>query len=258
MVRAGACACHRIAVSRTLPPIVLVHGAFEGGWCWRRVAALLRAAGAEVVTPTLTGCGDRAHLCSRDTSLALHVQDVVATIETEDLRELVLVGHSYGGTVVTAAADAVASRIGHLVYLDASAPRSGQASTGAFAEGTADALAQMSGEDWLLPPLPLDAVGVTAPSDIAWVEPRRRPHPVRTLHEPVQLAHGDAPPFPRSYVRHTRNEAMVTLFGVDPLAPFAARAQAEGWGYGEIAAGHDAMITHPRDVAETLLKLIQC
>lgn len=234
---------------------VLVHGAFEGGWIWRRVAERLRAAGHAVSTPTLSGCGARAHLLHRDITLETHVQDVVAEIEMEDLRDVVLVGHSYGGSVVTVAADRVSDRVRRLVYLDAAAPAHGQASTGAFAEGTADKLSEMGGgDDWLLSPLPVAAVGITAGDDVAWVEARRKPHPVRTLHEPVSLGRGDAPPpFPVSYVAHTANEAMVALFGVDPLAPFKAKAVELGWRTAEIDAGHDAMVTHPEAVARALI-----
>ncbi len=230
--------------------IVLVHGAFEGGWIWRRVATKLRARGHEVHTPTLTGCGDRHHLLTRETDLATHVADIVGTLTWERLEDVLLVGHSYGGTVVTAAADQAHTRVREVVHLDASAPRSGQNSTGAFAEGTASVLDDMSGDDWLLPPLPLEAVGIVEPDDVAWVEPLRRPHPMRTLHEPITLEHEDQ--VKRAYIRHTNSEVMVKLFGVDPLAPFAERAKSEGWPYAEIAAAHDAMVTHPEEVAEAL------
>lgn len=233
---------------------VLVHGAFEGGWCWQRSARILRQRGHEVWTPTLTGCGDRAHLLTKEISLEVHVADVCAMLEMEDLRDVVLVGHSYGGTVVTIAADRASDRIRRLVYLDASAPSHGQASTGAFAEGTEDKLAEMAaGSEWLLPPLPLDAVGITDPALGEWVDARRKGHPVRTLHEPVELARGEAEPtFPVSYVQHTGKDAMVALFGVDPLGPFVDKAKASGWRLQQIDAGHDAMLTHPEAVADVL------
>ncbi|MCA9648485.1 MAG: alpha/beta hydrolase [Myxococcales bacterium] len=233
---------------------VLVHGAFEGGWCWQRVARRLRAKGHEVHTPTLTGCGERAHLLSRDIGLETHVEDVCARLELEDLHDVILVGHSYGGAVVTVVGDRMADRIRRLVYLDAAAPGPGQASTGAFAEGTEDKLAEMAeGTDWTLPPLPLSTVGITDPDDVAWVEPRRFPHPLRTLEEPLHLERGDAPPpFPVSYVVHTDKQGMIELFGVDPLAPFVGKARQLGWRLTEIDAGHDAMITHPDRVAEVL------
>jgi len=236
---------------------VLVHGAFVGGWCWQRVARRLRAAGHDVLTPTLTGAGERFHQLSPEIGLATHVDDVVNVLVYEDLRDVVLVGHSYGGAVVTAAADRAADRVRTVVYQDAAAPQHGQSSTGAFADGTDTKLAELAagGEGWLLPPLPLDVVGVTAAADVAWVGTRRHAHPMRTLLEPLHLAHGGVPPWRRVYVQHTDKQAMIALFGVDPLAPFVARAQAEGWAGPTIAAGHDAMITHADDVARVLLQV---
>lgn len=205
-----------------------------------------------MLTPTLTGAGERFHLLSREVSLGTHVEDVVSSIEHEDLRDVVLVGHSYGGAVITAAAERLVPRLRRLVYFDAAAPKNGQASTGAFAEGTADKLTEMSDADWLLPPLPFEAVGVDDPADRAWMEARRHSHPMPTLHAPLALT-GAADAIPRSYIANTSKAALVALFGVDPLAPFVARAKEEGWRFRSIAAGHDAMVTHPREVADAFL-----
>ena len=232
---------------------VLVHGAFNGAWIWQRVARRLRAEGHEVLTPTLTGCGERFHLLSKEVSLSTHVEDVVNAVVHEDLKDVVLVGHSYGGAVITMAADRLADRLRRVVYLDAAAPQGGQASTGAFAEGTADRLTELSDADWLLPPLPLEVVGVSDAEDGAWMDARRHPHPMPTLHEPV-IVTGEAAAVPRSYIVHTKKEAMVSLFGVDPLSPFVARAKEQGWHMQEIAAGHDAMFTHPEQVARALIE----
>jgi pimeloyl-ACP methyl ester carboxylesterase len=231
---------------------VLVHGAFNGAWVWQRVARLLRAAGHEVLTPTLTGAGERFHLLTRDISLTIHVEDVVSAVIHEDLRDIVLVGHSYGGAVITMAADRLADRLRRVVYLDAAAPVAGQTSTGAFAEGTADRLADMSNADWLLPPLPLAAVGVRDADDGAWMDARRHPHPLHTLNEPI-VSDGASSGVSRSYIVHTDKEVMISLFGVNPLAPFVERARSEGWRMQEIRAGHDAMLTHPQLVAEALI-----
>ncbi len=108
------------------PPYVLVHGAWHGGWCWGKVAERLRAAGHRVFTPTLTGLGDRAHLIAPNVGLATHVEDVVATLEMEDLSDVVLVGHSFGGAVISGVADARADRIRRLVFLDSFLVQSGQ------------------------------------------------------------------------------------------------------------------------------------
>ncbi len=105
---------------------VLVHGGGHGGWCYQRVARILRASGHEVYAPTLTGLGERSHLLNSDVDLHRHIEDVVAVLHYEDLRDVILVGHSYGGMVITGVADRASDRIGRLVYLDAATPRNGQ------------------------------------------------------------------------------------------------------------------------------------
>lgn len=234
---------------------VLVHGAFTGGWYWSRVRPLLQAAGHEVWTPTLTGAGERAHLLSRAVTLQTHITDIVNVLRYEELRDVVLVGHSYGGMVITGVADRAPERLSRLVYLDAAFPRSGQNATGGFAEGTGDVLDQMaSGADdssWLLPPLPLAAYGVTDPADIAWIGDRRTPHPLPTLNEPLRLTRDD-PGVPRVYVRCARREGLVQVFGADPLQPMYDNAVAAGFALLSVDAGHDAMVIAPGQVAEAL------
>ncbi len=105
---------------------VLVHGGGHGGWCYQRVARLLRAPGHEVYTPTLTGLGEREHLLSPDIDLDTHITDVVKVMQFEDLHDVILVGHSYGGMVITGIADRATDRVGHIVYLDAANPENGQ------------------------------------------------------------------------------------------------------------------------------------
>lgn len=233
--------------------IVLVHGAFHGGWVWSRVAPRLRAAGHDVLAPTLTGCGDRVHLLTRDVGLATHVDDLVATLEHEDVRDAVLVGHSYGGTVATAAAARVPERVARLIYLDAQAPVDGQTATGAMGDATAAGLATLSDDSWQLPPLPLDVVGVVDPLDVAWVSPRRHPHPMRTLLEPVAIGAGALDRIGRAYVACTQHAALAALFGADPLAPFVARARREGWPLTEVDAPHDVMVTDPAAAVAAIL-----
>lgn len=231
---------------------VLVHGAFNGAWVWQRVARLLRAAGHEVLAPTMTGLGERFESLTPTVTLADHANDVVQAVVHADLRDVVLVGHSYGGAVITMAADRLADRVRRIVYLDAAAPAPGQSASGAFTEGTADKLSDMSGSDWRLPPLPLSALGVSDPADVAWMDARRHDHPLPVLSQPL-TSDGSADAIPRSYIVHTDKAAMISLFGVDPLATFVERAKREGWRMQAIAAGHDAMITHPREVADALI-----
>jgi pimeloyl-ACP methyl ester carboxylesterase len=232
---------------------VLVHGAFEGGWCFRDVARLLRVGGHDVHTPTLTGSGERFHLLTRDVTFDVHVQDVLGVLEHEGLSDVILVGHSYGGAVITQVADRVPERLRRVIYLDAVAPRSGESASGQ--DATADTLRAMAAsESWLLPPLPAEAIGLTAARDVAWASPRRHPHPARTLYEPLQLQEGAAARgLPRVYLACARHEGLVALFGVDPLQPALERARSEGWVIEELEAPHDAMITHPDVVASLLL-----
>jgi pimeloyl-ACP methyl ester carboxylesterase len=220
------------------------------------VRSLLRANGHDVFTPSLTGAGERSHLLSRDVTLALHVEDILRLLRYEDLRDVVLVGHSYGGMVITAVADQAPERLARLVYLDAAYPVNGQNAAGGFAEGTGDRLETLSStgpEDlsWLLPPLPLAAYGVTDPADIAWIGDRRVSHPLATLHEPIALR--GAVSLPRTYIRCTRRQGLIDLFGADPLLPMYERAVADGLTIVDIDAGHDAMVTAPREVADALI-----
>jgi pimeloyl-ACP methyl ester carboxylesterase len=232
---------------------VLIHGAFHGGWVWTRVADRLRAAGHRVLTPTLTGCGDRFHLLTREIGLETHVQDLEQTLEHEDVRDAILVGHSYGGTVMTVAAGRCPQRVGRMIYFDAQAPVDGQTASGALAEGTSGKLQELSSaQDWLLPPLPLDAVGVQDAVDVAWVSARRHPHPMRTLFERVVVPPGGLGTIPTTYIECSRHEGLVALFGVDPLLPFVERARRDGWRMMRVDAGHDAMVTAP-DASATLL-----
>ena len=151
---------------------VLVHGGGHGGWCYQRVARLLRAAGHEVHAPTLTGLGERSHLLSAAVDLDLHIDDVVAVLHFEDLRDVILVGHSYGGMVITGVADRAADRIGRIVYLDAATPVNGQSFVdvaGPIIEAVRPMGEVVDGVELVLLPAP-DAgllYGVTDPADLA-------------------------------------------------------------------------------------------
>jgi pimeloyl-ACP methyl ester carboxylesterase len=232
---------------------VLVHGAFTGGWYWSRVRPHLEAAGHRVFTPTLTGSGERVHLQARTVTLATHVEDVCNALRFEDLRDVVLVGHSYGGMVITGVADRAPERLARVVYFDAAYPAPGQNATGGFADGTAAALDDLAAAASMLPPLPLAAYGVTDPGDVAWVGDRRVPHAMATLQEALRPTRATPPALPRVYVRCLRREGLVALFGVDPLQPMFDRAVADGLPVVTVDAGHDAMVAAPRATAEALV-----
>jgi pimeloyl-ACP methyl ester carboxylesterase len=232
---------------------VLVHGGGHGGWCYQRLARILRAAGHEVYAPTLTGVGDRAHLVSPDVDLDLHIQDVVALLTYEDLREVVLVGHSYGGMVVTGVADRAAERIGALVYLDAANPANGQSLVDVSGQmmSAARALGRLvDGVELVLFPDTeiVKLYGVTDPADVAWMADRLTPHPWRCFEQPLVLEHEDTLwAIPQFHIVCTS-----TLLTRDPKLMERARAEGRLW---SIDTGHDLMITEPKAVADALTEV---
>ena len=229
---------------------VLVHGGGHGGWCYQRVARILRARGHEVHAPTLTGLGERSHLLDATVDLHRHVEDVVAVLHYEDLRDVILVGHSYGGMVVTGAADRAAGRVGKLVYLDAATPVNGQ-SLFDVAGPVIGAVRPMGetrdGMELVLLPAP-DAgllYGVTDPDDLAWMAQRLTPHPWKCFEQPLELTDEEALwAIPRYHIVCTS-----TLATRDPEQMAAARAEGRLW---DIDTGHDLMLTEPERTAEAL------
>jgi pimeloyl-ACP methyl ester carboxylesterase len=232
---------------------VLVHGGGHGGWCYQRVARLLRAEGHDAFTPTLTGLGERAHLLDERVDLERHVTDVAAVLRFEDLRDVILVGHSYGGMVITGAADKEPERVGRLVYLDAATPVNGQ-SLEDVAGPVINAVRPMGqvvdGIELVLWP-GLDAgllYGVTDPADLAWMAERLTPHPWKCFDQRLALANEDAlwaiPQF------HIVCTSTLPTRDRDQMA----RAKAEGrlW---DIDTGHDLMITEPEKTADALLQV---
>lgn len=231
---------------------VLVHGAWHGGWCWRRVTARLRQAGHEVFTPTLTGLGERSHLLSPDIGLDTHARDVAAVLEYEELTDVVLVGHSYAGTVISAVAEVAGSRLAHLVYVDGFVVDDGQAVFDVMPPDVRDqfrSLAGAEGDGWRIPAFPglLDIWRIDDPADREWVGSRITPFPLRCFEQPANLPTDAAGRLARTYVASTGYPAAHTVF-----APFADRARREGWGYDELPTGHDAMVTLPDALADVL------
>ena len=228
---------------------VLVHGGWHGGWCWRRVAPLLKAAGHEVHTPTLTGLGERAHLAGPDTGLATHVEDVVARLEMEYLRDVVLVGHSSGGAVITGVAQRAAERLAALVYLDAFVPRPGESVLDLLRPERRDHfLAAVDGNDRIALDwdAAMDGWAVRAPADRAWLRSRLRPHPLGALADPLPPTL--LPDLPRHYVHCTDKP------GGDSFTRFATAAQqGQAWRLDVLDTGHDAMVTAPQQLTAVLM-----
>jgi pimeloyl-ACP methyl ester carboxylesterase len=215
---------------------VVVHGGFGGGWEWRLVEERLRTRGHDVTRPTLTGLGERSHLAV-DVDLGTHVEDVVQHLLFEGLDDVVLVGQSYGGMVVTGVADRVPERIGALVYVDAFVPRDGEslfdlvpAEMAAFFRGSA--------VDGRVPPPSGAPAGYPA-----WYVARSRPHPLACFEQPIALARG-AHSIPTTYIKCVASDI--------PLDTSVERARETGWTMREIATHHDAQIADPDGLAGLL------
>ena len=216
---------------------VLVHGAGAGGWCWDPIVPLLEARGHRVFAPSLSGLDDPA------TGLDRHGADVVRVLEENDLRGVVLVGHSYGGMPITVAAERAPERLARLVYLDAFAPRDGQS---AF-DTRLDLAEALRGwvEGGLLPPIPPEYAGVETEEQAQLLRDRLVTTPMRCLEEKVALRSEAAARLPRSYVLCTRSG-----FGET-----AERVRADGWDYHELDTEHMAMLTAPAATADLLARI---
>ena len=233
-----------------MPTFVLVPGAWLGGWCWQSVASDLRAAGHTVIPATLTGLGERAHLMSRNIDLETHVTDVVNLFEYRDLRDVMLVGHSYGGTVVTAAAERISNRLRRLVYLDASVPRDGESNDDVIGATMAEQLrasAMSEGDGWKVPPAPYVIGRLSEHPLCSWIAERLKPHPLRPFGERVHLYSPEAAALPRAFIQTTQSDLYRGLI---------ARARDAGWHCREISGGHYAMFTEPKAVASALNELL--
>jgi pimeloyl-ACP methyl ester carboxylesterase len=226
---------------------VCVHGAWGGGWELKDVATFLRRAGHDVYTPTLTGMGERSHLARPDVDLDTCIQDVVNVLEYEDLDQVILSGHSYGGMVVTGVADRIPQRVRYLVYVDAPVPEDGQSLFSAIPrlQQRCEESARRDGDGWRVPP---DPAIVEDSRVLDWAKGRYTAQPIETMRQPIRLTNPAQESIRRTFIYCTDKEPN------DIIAPFAERARAsEGWAYYEIAAFHDPQITHPRQLADVFL-----
>lgn len=231
---------------------VLVHGAWHGGWAWSKTAPLLRQAGHTASAPTLSGLGERAHVGAGTSGLHVHVQDIVAHLEMEDLRDVVLVGHSYAGCVVSGVLGARTGRVAHAVYVDALVPMQGQ-SLASFVPAPVKAQYEaLAAKSEVVPPRPPEAWGamwgITDPAMVEWAKPRIKPQAARSFTETVQ---GDpmAESVRRSYLKCTGNP--------NPLFKTIAAGirQDTRYRYAEVDGHHDVMLLDAPRFVQALLAL---
>lgn len=238
---------------------VLVHGAWHGGWCWRDTAAALRGAGHAVFAPTHTGVGERFHQSSENITLETHIRDVCGCIEWEELKDVILVGHSYGGMVITGVADRMSDRIKSLVYLDAFVPEHGDSLIDLIGRALPPELAAqnigyfrgaaLEGRSGKMQPIPAEKFKVSD-ANRAWVERRCVPQALATFETPLLLSGGLANIKQRHYI-------LADAWDPSPFRYFAKSKEGkEGWSSAKLQCGHDVMVDMPKELAAELQKLV--
>lgn len=241
------------------PTFVLVHGSWHGAWCWSRVLPLLREAGFAAHAVTLTGVGERAHLLSNEINLTTHINDVLGLIEAEELANIVLVGHSYGGRVITGVADELLNagkvNLQHLVYLDAVVPKSGESWSSTHSAEVIAARVQAAKDFGVLhgvdafPPPDASVFGLTG-DDAAWVNRRQTPQPLGVYLDGQTFDEAGLARLPRTFI-NCNNPALATI----EVSRQRVRSD-KSWQWVEMNCGHDAMVSHPQELTENLLKCV--
>jgi pimeloyl-ACP methyl ester carboxylesterase len=225
---------------------VVAHGAWSAGWAWKKMHPLMAARGHRLVTPTYTGLGERTHLASPDIDLDTHITDIVNVLEWEDLTDVHLVGHSYGGMVATGVADRARKRIAKLIYVDAFAPRDGESAFDIMPAATRAQRAGGADATGFIPPNPLPPD--SSPEDVAWSAPRRMPHPLKAFAQKIVLQEDFAGP--RHYIlcpKHSPDGR---------FRRFYDRAKAENWaGAYELDSSHNPHVTVPDELAALFDKI---
>jgi pimeloyl-ACP methyl ester carboxylesterase len=228
--------------------IVLAHGAWSAAWAWKKMRPLMAASGHQFYAPTYTGLGERAHLARPENDLETHIQDVVGVIKFEDLRDIVLIGHSYGGMVATGVADRARERVAQIIYLDAFVPEEGQALVDFLPQQDRQRMLDSvkAGDGWRVAPNPIPPD--TSDEDSAWIARLRMPQSVRSFEQPIRL-HAKVT-LPRAYVQCMR------YADKSPFGQFAARARAERWPCYELDASHSPNVTAPDALMEMLQRTL--
>jgi pimeloyl-ACP methyl ester carboxylesterase len=225
---------------------VVAHGAWSAGWVWKKMRPLMAARGHTLITPTYTGLGERSHLAHRDLNLESHIQDMLAVLEFEDLKDVILIGHSYGGMVATGVADRARGRIKHLVYLDAFAPEGGKAVHDYVPAERRERDRASAVNGWrVMPSIPPPD---TSPEDVAWMTPRRTPQPLGCFEQKFAYQNGPLT-LPRTYIYAKKPNPG------DYFRQFMDRARKEGWPVYEMDASHSPHVTAPEALMEILEKV---
>ena len=224
-----------------------IHGAWHGGWCWRRVADRLTAKGHKVFTPTMTGLGERSHLLDPKIGLATHITDIVNVIKWEGLTDIVLVGHSYGGFIITGVAEKAQGAIASMVFLDAFVPENGQSVGDTASQPTRDAIAKaVAAGDGAIKPVTAAVFRVNE-KDRPWVDAMCTPHPIASLTDKVATTGARERIAKKTYIR-AKGYPSVPFDGYQTRLTKAAE-----WRVHELPCGHDAMVDQPAELTDLLV-----
>jgi pimeloyl-ACP methyl ester carboxylesterase len=229
---------------------VLIHGAWHGAWCWKHVRKTLAAQGHEVFAPTLTGLADRVHTLNPSVSWSTHLTDILNLFQWEQLDDVVLVGHSYGGALIRMVADRIPQKIRSLVFVDAFVPDNGR-SLNSYATEFAEqfrTLARDHGDGWKIPPVPPEVFNVN-PADHALYHANVTPHPLASFEDPFEVAHPTISVAKIAYV-------YASDFPGSPFTDFRQTAVAKGWCVLDLKGGHDLMLDQPEALTQILLEAI--
>jgi pimeloyl-ACP methyl ester carboxylesterase len=231
--------------------IVLIHGGFWGGWSWQKLKPLLEKDGHAVYTPTLTGLGERQHLNHPLVTLDTHIRDIKNLIEYEDLRDVILVGHSYGGLVIPAVASLLPTRIRRLVYLDALIPDNGDSLLTLVEKETAEffvSQAKEKGFGWLIPPFPYTVDDFADKNEFEWCTSRLTPQSLASFEQKVTFSEATTNRIPSVFIHCTESYSIMLVM--------KAKAQKKGWDCFEIASNHFPMLGHAHELNNLLIKII--
>lgn len=222
---------------------LVAHGSWSAGWVWKKMRPLMAARGHALFTPTYTGIGERSHLAHKDINLDTHIEDMLQVLKFEDLRDVILIGHSYGGMVATGVADRARERIKHLVYLDAYAPEEGKSSHDYSTAERRERQRAGAVDGWKVMPggVPAD----TSPEDKAWLTERRTPQPLQTYEQKFHYENGPLT-LPRTFIYAKKPNPG------DPFRPFMEKGKREGWKVYEIDASHSPHVTAPEELMRIL------
>jgi pimeloyl-ACP methyl ester carboxylesterase len=228
---------------------VLVHGGWRGGWCWRRVSDQLEKKGHKVFTPTLTGLGERSHLLAKGINLQTHTTDIVNVVKYERLNNIVLVGHSYAGLVITPAAEQIGPQIASIVFLDAFLPQVGESAMTTASQTSQDAIkAAVERGEIFTKPLPASLFGDNE-KDRPWIDGLSTPHPILTLTDSCVATDAREKIAKKTYIRALR-------YNNPAFNNALARTKADKtWRTYELDSGHDVMADMPDRLVEILLEV---